>query len=161
MFLLSPSKTYVEETDKFGVQLVSMRPNLEEDRRFCFELKLFSSRVTTTGSSGGNGGGGATGQYISVVLQAESLKELKSWFNAIELTKKYVASLDKNSLEYDTSFRNFLVLFVRLQHNNFCGPKSCHIRLAFQISVERTELHLFRVREYFLWKGEVVRVFYG
>ena len=107
MFLLSPSKTYVEETDKFGVQLVSMRPNLEEDRRFCFELKLFSSRVTTTGSSGGNGGGGATGQYISVVLQAESLKELKSWFNAIELTKKYVASLDKNSLEYDTSFKRF------------------------------------------------------
>ena len=109
MFLLSPSKTYVEETDKFGVQLVSMRPSLEEDRRFCFELKLFSSRITTTTTNttttGGNGG--ATGQYISVVLQAESLKELKSWFNAIELTKKYVASLDKNSLEYDTSFKRF------------------------------------------------------
>lgn len=99
MFLLSPSKTYVEETDKFGVFLTNVRYDPEEDRKFCFEVKIFGNRVTDLH--------GNISRDITLVFQTSNFRDLKSWLNAFELTKKYVMNLQHNSLEYELAFKRF------------------------------------------------------
>ncbi|RKP29739.1 hypothetical protein METBISCDRAFT_17944 [Metschnikowia bicuspidata] len=56
--VLDPSQTSVQETDKIGVLLCNIKYSPNEERHFCFEVKT----IDTT-----------------IVLQAESLAELKSW----------------------------------------------------------------------------------
>lgn len=56
--VLDPSMTSVQETDKIGVLLCNVKYSPNEDRAFCFEVKT----IDTT-----------------IVLQAETLYELKSW----------------------------------------------------------------------------------
>lgn len=57
-FVLDPSLTSVQETDKIGVLLCNVKYSPNEERNFCFEVKT----IDTT-----------------IVLQAETLYELKSW----------------------------------------------------------------------------------
>lgn len=100
MFLLAPSKIYVEETDKFGICLTGTRYDMEEDRKFCFELKVFNGNASKSNSNPG-------GKALSIVLQADSLKELKSWLNAFNLGRKYISTLEKGTNEHELAFKRF------------------------------------------------------
>ncbi|KAI5272714.1 hypothetical protein E4T47_04020 [Aureobasidium subglaciale] len=57
----------VEESEKIGVLLCSVRPAVQEERRFCFEIKT---------------------KDTSIVLQAETQGELLEWINAFESAKR-------------------------------------------------------------------------
>lgn len=57
----------VEESERIGVLLCSVRPAFQEDRRFCFEVKTKDS---------------------SIMLQAETQKELMEWIAAFEAAKQ-------------------------------------------------------------------------
>ncbi|KAK6463198.1 Snf1p protein-interacting protein [Scheffersomyces coipomensis] len=63
LLILSSSQTFVQETDKIGVLLCNVKYTPNEDRRFCFELKTSD---------------------MTVVFQAETLIELKSWLKVFE-----------------------------------------------------------------------------
>ncbi|THC98631.1 hypothetical protein EYZ11_001909 [Aspergillus tanneri] len=57
----------VEESERIGVLLCSIRPAFQEERRFCFEVKTKSN---------------------TIVLQAETQKELMEWIAAFEAAKR-------------------------------------------------------------------------
>ncbi|PWY72388.1 transcription factor SipA3 [Aspergillus heteromorphus CBS 117.55] len=57
----------VEESERIGVLLCSVRPAFQEERRFCFEVKTKSN---------------------TIVLQAETQKELMDWIAAFEVAKR-------------------------------------------------------------------------
>lgn len=57
----------VEESEKIGVLLCSVRPAIQEERRFCFEVK---TKDTT------------------IILQAETQNELLQWLGAFDLAKR-------------------------------------------------------------------------
>ncbi|KAI5251785.1 hypothetical protein E4T42_04002 [Aureobasidium subglaciale] len=57
----------VEESEKIGVLLCSVRPAVQEERRFCFEIKT---------------------KDTSIILQAETQGELLEWINAFESAKR-------------------------------------------------------------------------
>ncbi|KAI9679749.1 MAG: SNF1-interacting protein [Caeruleum heppii] len=57
----------VEESDRIGVLLCNVKPALQEERRFCFEIK---TKDTT------------------IVLQAETQKELLEWIESFEAAKR-------------------------------------------------------------------------
>nr|POE88149.1 putative ph domain-containing protein c19a8.02 [Quercus suber] len=57
----------VEESEKIGVLLCSVRPAPQEERRFCFEVKTKDS---------------------SIVMQAETQGELSEWIAAFEMAKR-------------------------------------------------------------------------
>lgn len=99
IFLLSLSKTYVEETDKFGIFLTSVEYEPEEDRKFCFQVKIIGNKTAETD--------GHSLKDIKLTLQAESFEELKSWIKAFALSRKYASKLEPNSLEYDMAFKRF------------------------------------------------------
>lgn len=103
LFLLSSSKTSVEETDKFGVLLTSIRYDPDEDRKFCFEVKIMtrSSKARTNSI-----------KDIHLVLQAESLQELKSWLNTFDASKRYAYNLSHDSAEYDMAFKRYFPEFL-------------------------------------------------
>lgn len=63
LLMLSPSKTFVQESDKFGILLCKFQYAPNEDRRFCFEIKTVD---------------------ITIVFQTETLYELKSWLKVFE-----------------------------------------------------------------------------
>lgn len=100
MFLLSPSKIYVEETDKFGVFLLNVRQDLEETRKYCFNVKIINGNTTHKSK-----------KDIDIILQAESLKELKSWLNVFENSKKFINHLDNNSLAHEIAYKRFSPMF--------------------------------------------------
>ncbi|GAV50477.1 hypothetical protein ZYGR_0V00100, partial [Zygosaccharomyces rouxii] len=99
IFLLSLSKTFVEETDKFGVFLTNVRYEPDEDRKYCFELKIVGGKSQEKEDS--------TSKDIKIILQAESLEDLKSWIRAFSQAKSYASRLDHNSTEYDMAFKRF------------------------------------------------------
>lgn len=57
----------VEESERIGVLLCSVRPAFQEERRFCFEVKTKNN---------------------SIMLQAETQKELMEWIAAFEAAKQ-------------------------------------------------------------------------
>ncbi|KAK4541550.1 hypothetical protein LTR36_007847 [Oleoguttula mirabilis] len=57
----------VEESEKIGVLLCSVRPAFQEERRFCFEIKT---------------------KDTSIILQAETQAELTEWIGAFEVAKR-------------------------------------------------------------------------
>ncbi|RDW93573.1 putative transcription factor SipA3 [Aspergillus mulundensis] len=57
----------VEETERIGVLLCSIRPAFQEERRFCFEVKTKSNNI---------------------MLQAETQRELMDWISAFEAAKR-------------------------------------------------------------------------
>lgn len=66
--LVQSSKTGgVEESERIGVLLCSIRPAFQEERRFCFEVKTKKN---------------------TIMLQAETLKELMEWIGAFEAAKQ-------------------------------------------------------------------------
>ncbi|KAJ5774345.1 hypothetical protein N7457_009241 [Penicillium paradoxum] len=57
----------VEESDRIGVLLCSIRPAFQEERRFCFQVKTKNN---------------------TILLQAENQKELMGWISAFEAAKQ-------------------------------------------------------------------------
>lgn len=57
----------VEESERIGVLLCSVRPAFQEERRFCFEVKTKSNNI---------------------MLQAETQKELMEWISSFEAAKR-------------------------------------------------------------------------
>lgn len=57
----------VEESDRIGVLLCSIRPAFQEERRFCFQVKTKNN---------------------TILLQADSQKELMEWIGAFEAAKQ-------------------------------------------------------------------------
>lgn len=57
----------VEESERTGVLLCSVRPAFQEERRFCFEVKTKDQ---------------------SIILQAETQQELTDWIGAFEIAKR-------------------------------------------------------------------------
>lgn len=98
IFLLSPALTAVEETDKFGVLLMSVRYDANEDRKFCFEIQVAGAEPGTSTDRSN------TAERMSLVFQAETLSELKSWLQVFEESKKRVLGLEKGDPEYELSF---------------------------------------------------------
>lgn len=70
MLVLSPSKTSVQETDKFGVLLSNVKYFPNEDRKFCFQVKT---------------------NDFAIILQAETIIELKSWLKVFENEQTRIA----------------------------------------------------------------------
>lgn len=99
LFLLSSSKTCVEETDKFGILLTSIRYDPDEDRKFCFEVKIIDNRLSEAKAN--------ISKDIHLVFQTESLQELRSWLNVFEGAKSYAFNLDHESIEYDMAFKRY------------------------------------------------------
>lgn len=88
IFLLSPGKTGVEETDKFGIGLITVK-NLEDaPQRFTFEMKIKN--------------GGSKGEDLFLNFQAENLVELKKWIQAFKKSKQKYFSLkeDKEDITF-------------------------------------------------------------
>lgn len=69
LLVLSQTKTYVQETDKIGVLLCNVKYSANEERRFCFEVKTSD---------------------FTVVFQAETLVELKSWLKVFDNEKQRI-----------------------------------------------------------------------
>lgn len=67
----------VEESEKIGVLLCSVRPAVQEERRFCFEVKT---------------------KDTSIILQAETQTELLQWINAFESAKRKALEEPRGSL---------------------------------------------------------------
>lgn len=87
---LAPSKTFVQETDKIGVLLCNVRYAPNEDRRFCFEIKT----IDTT-----------------IILQAETLNELKYWLKVFATEKKRsLEQIDKKKMT-SSAFGRYPPLF--------------------------------------------------
>lgn len=105
MFLLSPAETAVEETDKFGVLLMNVRYDPNEERKFCFEAQIAGAEPGT------NNGRSNTAERISLVFQTESLSDLKSWLQVFDEAKKHVLSLEKDDPEYELSFSRIPPIF--------------------------------------------------
>lgn len=71
----------VEESERIGVLLCSIRPASQEDRRFCFEVKTKDN---------------------STLLQAETQQELMDWIGAFEVAKQRALD-DPTSTESPTT----------------------------------------------------------
>lgn len=80
LLVLSPSKTFVQETDKIGLLLCSVRYAPNEDRRFCFEIKT----IDTT-----------------LIFQAETLLDLKSWLKVFENERQRVLHNDSANVLFN------------------------------------------------------------
>ncbi|SCV03176.1 LANO_0G02608g1_1 [Lachancea nothofagi CBS 11611] len=105
VFLLSPALTAIEETDKFGVLLMNVRYDPNEERHFCFEAQI-------AGAEPGSGGGRSnTAERMSLVFQTETLADLRLWLGAFEEAKKRVLLLEKGDPEYELSFSRISPLF--------------------------------------------------
>lgn len=79
IFLLSPSGTYVEETDKFGIELLTYKYLPDNPRRFCFEIKINDKRPGS--------------KQITLTLQADNIVELRSWLQIFHISAQKYQSL--------------------------------------------------------------------
>ncbi|SCU96777.1 LADA_0H02696g1_1 [Lachancea dasiensis] len=98
LFLLSPALTAVEETDKFGVLLMNVRYDPNEERKFCFEAQIAG---VEPGKSHGRTN---TAERMSLVFQAETIDDLRAWLTAFEEAKKRVLLLERGDIEYELAF---------------------------------------------------------
>lgn len=87
VFSLSPSKTYVEETDKFGILWITVEYLPKEPRNFCFKLRIQNPNCKTEEEN----------TYIDIILQAESIDELKSWINTLTSHKRIALSIKEEN----------------------------------------------------------------
>ncbi|KOG99215.1 Lam1p [Saccharomyces eubayanus] len=96
VFSLSPNKTYVEETDKFGILWISVEYLPKESRNFCFKLKIQNPNNKT----------GEENTHIDIILQAESVGELKAWIGMFNFHKQYALSIkDTNNPRYQLAIK--------------------------------------------------------
>lgn len=79
MLLLSPSQTYVQDSDRIGIMLANIQYTPNEERRFCFQVKTAD---------------------LTIVFQAERLSELKSWLKVFDNERDRIMreNCDDNSL---------------------------------------------------------------
>lgn len=77
LLMLSPSKKFVQESDKIGILLCKIQYSPNEDRRFCFEIKTVD---------------------VTILFQAETLKELKSWLRVFENERSRVSNSQDTGL---------------------------------------------------------------
>lgn len=79
MLLLSPSQTFVQDTDRIGIMLANIQYAPNEERRFCFQIKTADT---------------------TLLFQAEKLSELKSWLKVFENEKQRIMreNSENNSL---------------------------------------------------------------
>lgn len=88
MFLLSPNRNYVEETDKFGISLINLKYPIESSRRFCFNLEI--ARRNSKAAP------------MLITLQAKNVTQLKEWVLAFTRSKmKLEANLKDKSKKYE------------------------------------------------------------
>ncbi|EDO18775.1 hypothetical protein Kpol_1028p50 [Vanderwaltozyma polyspora DSM 70294] len=80
VYSLSPSKTYVEESDKFGVSLIDVRFESFSPRKFCFNVHINKEKKSHYSIANKT-------DNIVLTFQAENLKELKSWFTTFKNAK--------------------------------------------------------------------------
>lgn len=69
LLVLSPSQTFVQESDKIGILLCNVKYAPHEDRKFCFEIKTIDH---------------------TFVFQAETLLDLKSWLKIFQNEKERI-----------------------------------------------------------------------
>lgn len=100
MLMLSPSKTYVEESDKFGVLLTSCSYNPHEDRMFCFDIKIIDKSESPDDKD------------IILTFQAESLTDMKAWLSSFHQAKKDASLSDEKSPEFLKLLSRISPLFV-------------------------------------------------
>lgn len=81
---ISPSRTFVQETDKIGVLLCNVSPDPSEDRRFCFEVRT---------------------KDATIIVQAESLADLKSWLEVFDAAKRKVVDSANNLKDTQYAFQ--------------------------------------------------------
>ncbi len=86
LLMLSPTKTYVQETGKIGVLLCNIKISNDEERRYCFEMKTSEN---------------------TLILQAETFQELRSWIIVINAEKKRAIESDDNNSENGLSFTRY------------------------------------------------------
>mgnify|MGYP003365266414 CR=1 FL=1 len=90
MFLLSPNRCYVEETDKFGISLINLKYPIESSRRFCFNLEI--ARRNSKAAP------------MIITLQAKNVTQLKEWVMAFTRSKmKLEANLKDKSKKYEVA----------------------------------------------------------
>ncbi|CAN6611419.1 membrane-anchored lipid-binding protein Sip3p [Trichomonascus vanleenenianus] len=82
--VLSPNKNSVQESDKIGVLLCNVSPEPSEDRRFCFEIRTKDS---------------------TLILQAETLADLRSWLQVFEFSKRQVIQNDTKKSDISYAFQ--------------------------------------------------------
>ncbi|ANZ76238.1 BA75_02350T0 [Komagataella pastoris] len=75
IFSLSDDKLSVQETNKIGLGLINFKFAPGEERRFCFELKTLR---------------------VSIMLQAETLLELKTWMTVLKIQKEKILNKELN-----------------------------------------------------------------
>lgn len=63
LLVLSPSQTFVQETDKIGILLCNIKYAPQEERKFCFEVRTMDT---------------------TVIFQAENLFDLKCWLKVFD-----------------------------------------------------------------------------
>ncbi|CAK9438631.1 uncharacterized protein LODBEIA_P28550 [Lodderomyces beijingensis] len=86
MLLLSPSQTFVQESDKIGILLCNIKYSPNEDRRFCFEIKT---------------------SELTITLQAESIVELKSWLKVFDNERTRITGQPPDSSLFQVASNRF------------------------------------------------------
>ena len=110
MFSLSQSKTFVEESDKFGIFLTSVRFLPNYTRNFCFELKIIGRDKPESDLI-------ERSKDINIIYQADDLAELKSWIVAFHDSKKYIMAQDQKGLQYEVAFKRFSPQYYEFASN--------------------------------------------
>jgi len=101
MFLLSANKSYVEETDKFGISLITLHYPIESSRRFCFNLEI------TRRNSKAN--------PMIITFQAKNVSQLREWILAFTKSKLKFETFMKDKSkkdETDCGLRRYSPRFV-------------------------------------------------
>ncbi|CCK72612.1 uncharacterized protein KNAG_0K02490 [Huiozyma naganishii CBS 8797] len=100
MFLLSPAKTSVEETDKFGMGLIRAKYLPEVPQRFAFQLTI-------------KGAGADKKSDLELVFQAENVESLKSWIQIFQKAKsKYLTLLEDNKVDVSYAAKRYPPRFL-------------------------------------------------
>lgn len=87
MFLMSANKSYVEETDKFGINLITLQYPTSSSRRFCFSLEI--TRRTPNVAP------------MVVTFQAKNFGQLKEWLQVFTRSKLKFKELIKDKSKKD------------------------------------------------------------
>ncbi|AGO10862.1 AaceriAFR651Wp [[Ashbya] aceris (nom. inval.)] len=103
--LLSPDKTAVEETDRFGVLLLNVSHAPAEGRKYCFQISISSPLSSSPQQEYLSSGG-------EVIFQASSCKELTSWLGALQETKQQIVAQGKTSSSYARASRRYPPMFT-------------------------------------------------
>ncbi|AMD19561.1 HCL590Cp [Eremothecium sinecaudum] len=94
MHLLSQSKTSVEETDKFGILLLSATIYVSIPRKFCFQVTINTPSINPPDIPSKTGSN-------SIILQAETHADLEEWLIAFHTAKHNAMMYEENETRYE------------------------------------------------------------